>query len=184
MCDRLYSAAISLEEGIASQNAKYFFVSLSLSFFFSSSRLIAPNQKTSNRAPRIVQPRGVSTELQRTTREDAGEERTGTMDGREKRERARENWCDVGGRVTIGNGEGGEVYEGAGERVPILAQSRRPQNERRYYALVAWWRHPCNLGSGQSSIILQAEFPRFPLPSPPPSPSLCVSFSRTPLDSA
>lgn len=54
----------------------------------SLSRLIAPNQKTSNRARRIVQPRGVSTELQRTTRE---------KDASLKRER--------GGRETEGNRE-------------------------------------------------------------------------------
>ena len=62
------------------------------------------------------------------------------------------------------------------ERVPILAQSRRPQNERRYYALVAWWRHPCNLGSGQSSIILQPEFP-YPFDLRSLSLSIVVSLS-------
>lgn len=36
-----------------------------------------------------------------------------------------------------GEEESERECEGAGERVPILAQSRRLQNERRYYALVA-----------------------------------------------
>lgn len=104
----------------------------------SSSRLIGPQ----TRKPRIVPEESFnrardSTELQRATREkDAGGrgrgrgrgERTGKEDGIE-RERV--------DATTRKDRHGRGDARGAGERVPILAQSRRPQNERRYYALVA-----------------------------------------------